>query len=123
MSGRANLGRATDHRNTVQSGYSPIGLLSFRVTVSWTTIPRTNVPSGCCQWGYCLSGYVLGEVSVGLVFGRATVRESFFVSLQACSLTQAVLNCKHFHNEFYINFYKTIIARNDKMVISHHRNP
>ena len=50
MSGRANLHWAADHRAT-----GPIGLLSCWVTVSWATVPRTNVRSGWCPSGYCLS--------------------------------------------------------------------
>ena len=49
------------------SDYCPIGLLSYRVTVSRTTIPRANVRSG----GRFL-GCLLDEVSVGLVSGWAT---------------------------------------------------
>ena len=62
MSCRANVRRATDHRITVLLGYCLIGLLSCWVTVSWGTISRVNVPSGCWKSGYspvglvCLSG-------------------------------------------------------------------
>ena len=61
MSGRtnvcqANVRRARDHLGTVLSGYCPIGLLSCRVSV--------------CR------GFVLGEVSVGLLSSRDTARET-----------------------------------------------
>ena len=81
MSGRANLRRATDHRATVRSGYCPIGLLSCRVNLSWATITRANVRSGYClvgllSGGDVSSGNVRRDMSVGLVSGRTTVRES-----------------------------------------------
>ena len=66
MSGRANLRQATGHRATARSGYCPMGLLSCRVTVSWATIPRTNVQSGCCPSGYCpIRLLSVGDVSSG----------------------------------------------------------
>ena len=69
MSGRANVYwtsvlRLLSGQVTVQSGYCPVGLLSGRATVFWLTVPRATV----CQ------GRVLGEVSIELVNGWATVR-------------------------------------------------
>ena len=69
MSGQANVYwtsvlRLLSGQVTVQSGYCPVGLLSGRATVFWLTVPRATV----CQ------GRVLGEVSIGLVNGWATVR-------------------------------------------------
>ena len=59
MSDRSNVRRASGH-------YCPIGLLSCRVTVSWATIPRANVRSGCCLSGYCPAGLLfVGVVSSG----------------------------------------------------------
>ena len=50
-------------------GCCPVSLLSSRVTVRSGYCLSDKCPSG-----YCLSECVLGEVSMGLVFGRATVR-------------------------------------------------
>ena len=69
MSGRANLCRTTDHWVTVWSGYCPIGLLSCWVTVS----KATYYPLGYCPVRLLSTG----ELSVGLVSGQASVRESF----------------------------------------------
>ena len=69
MSGRANVYRASvrgllSSQVTVQSGYCLVGLLSGRVTVFQVSVHRAAVCRAC----------VLGEVSVGLVSGRAIVR-------------------------------------------------
>ena len=72
MSGRTNVYwasvlRLLSGQVTIQSGYCPVGLLSGRATVFRLTVPRATV----CQ------GRVLGEVSIGLVNGWATVRILF----------------------------------------------
>ena len=48
---------------TIRSSYCPVGLLSNRATVFQVSIHQATVCRGC----------VLGEVSVGLLSGRATV--------------------------------------------------
>ena len=85
MSGRVN----------VRSGYCPVGSMSGRANVYWTSVLRLLSGQVTVQSGYCpvglLSGWatvfwltvpratvcqgrVLGEVSIGLVNGWATVR-------------------------------------------------
>ena len=69
LSGRANIYRASLHgllsgQVTVHSGYYPVRLLSGRATVFRVSLHRATV----CR------GSILGEVSIGLVSGRATVR-------------------------------------------------
>ena len=69
MSGRANVYRSPvrgllSGQVTVESSYCPVGLPS-----GWATVFRVSVHRASVCWGY-----VLGEVSVRLVSGRATVR-------------------------------------------------
>ena len=69
MSVRANIYRASVHgllsgQVTVWSGYCPVTLLSGRATVFRVSVPWATVCRGC----------VLGEVSIGLESGRATLR-------------------------------------------------
>ena len=63
MSSRANVYRPSGTWVVVRSGYCPFGLLSGRATVFRVSVHRATV----CRGG------VLGEVSVWLVSGRATV--------------------------------------------------
>ena len=69
MSSGANVYRASVNgllfsQVTVQSGYCPVGLLSGWATVFRVSVHRDTVCRGC----------VLGEVSIGLVSSRATLR-------------------------------------------------
>ena len=73
MSDQANVSRASvrgllSGQVTVQSGYSLVGLRSSRTTVFRKIIYWATVCRRC----------VLGEVSFGLVSGRAPVRISVF---------------------------------------------
>ena len=50
-----------------------------------------NVRRASVRRGIVCRGYVLGEVSVGLLSGRATVRESYFTTNSSTPLNESML--------------------------------
>ena len=73
-----------------QSCYCPIGLLSGRASVFWISVHRATVCRGC----------VLGEVSAGLVSGRASVRIPF-VRCSLCKILSEIVLIKLFTMDLY----------------------